>query len=109
MFGGDEFWQSLSLWLTNNSDIVTLPRQLEITDFLFGIRERDEIAHRLNFLLLLGKFYVYKQKLFHDGVLDTYAFLVELKHVLTIERLSCMEEGTYRKKFRVWETFYNEL
>lgn len=103
------FWQSLSLWLTNNSDAVSLPRQLEVTDFLFGIRDNDAKSHRINFIILLGKFYIYKQKLFHGGSLDTYAFLVELKHILTIERMACLQEGAYKKKFAVWEVFYDEL
>lgn len=39
----------------------------------------------------------------------TYAFLVELKHILTIERLACLQENSYKKKFSVWEQFYDEL
>lgn len=100
-----EFWQSLSLWLTNNSDTVTLPRQLEATDFLFGIRESNDNAHRLNFILLLGRFYIYRQKLFHQGHLDTYAFLVELKHTLTIERMAALKENLYLKSFWCGRSF----
>lgn len=104
-----EFWQSVSLWLTNNSDAALWPRQLEIIDFLFGFQERGETTHRINYILLHRKFYIYRQKRFHQGRLDTYAFLVELKHTLTIERMAALKENMYRKIFGVWEKFYNEL
>lgn len=103
------FWQSVSHWLLNNSELVHLPRQLEVTDFLFGIRGEDHSEKRVNFILLLGRFYVYRQKLFHQGVLDVYAFLVELKHTLSLERMACLKENSYNKKFKIWEEFFDEL
>lgn len=54
-------------------------------------------------------FYIYKQKLFGDGVLDPYKVLVEFKNLLLVEKLACIQEGSLRKKFALWNEFFDEL
>lgn len=73
------FWDSLNLWLGNNS--LENPRlgNLEEIELLFGIRHTDDEDFRLNFIILLGKFFIYREKLFGYGRLDLYKFLMELK------------------------------
>lgn len=104
-----DFWDSLALWLTSNSDVISFPEDIEEPEFLFGINDRGDDAKRLNFILLYGRFYIYKQKVFGNGELDTYKFLVELKNLLLIERLACIQEGSLRRKFAIWKQFYDEL
>lgn len=103
------FWASLGKWLRHNSAIVTLPRNISEIEFLLGIIDTDEMDFRLNFLLLFGKFYIYKDKVFGEGRLDPYQFLVELKNVLVMEKMACAREHSLKKKFTKWQAFLNEL
>lgn len=100
-----QFWESL----VHNSDQVIFPRVLSETDFLFGIRDSGKVEFQINFIILLGKFYVYRQKLYHKGNLDVHSFLVDFKNNLAIERLACIMKNSVRRKFAVWEQFYEEL
>lgn len=104
-----EFWDSVALWLSSNSETVTFPEDIEETDFLFGLQGKGENERRLNLILLYGRFYIYKQKVFNNGELDTYKFLIELKNLLLIEKLACIQEGTRKRKFAFWEIFFQEL
>lgn len=103
------FWAGLGKWLRSNSAIVALSRSISELEFILGIIDTDDIDFRVNFILLLGKFYIYRQKIFAQGALDPYQFLVELKSVLTIERMACIREGKLQKKFSKWQAFYDEL
>lgn len=104
-----DFWDSIALWLSSSSDIISFPEDLEETDFLFGIKGFGDDIKRINFILLYGRFYIYKQKIFGNGELDTYKFLVELKNLLLVERLACIQEGALQRKFAIWKQFYEEL
>lgn len=104
-----KFWDSVALWLEANSSKIDFPQEIEEPEFLFGIKGPGEELKRLNFILMYGPFYVYKQKVFGNGELDTYKFLVELKNLLLVEKLCCIQEGTLRKKFSLWSDFFNEL
>lgn len=103
------FWKGVCKWLKNNSAVITVPRNIPELEFLLGIVDTDEIDFRLNFILMLGKFYVYREKIFGDGLLEPYKFLVELKAVLNTERIICLKEGKLVKKFSKWQHFYDEL
>ncbi len=43
----------------------------------------------LNYCILNRKFYIHKQKLFHENALDFYEYLWDLKYKLQIERMIC--------------------
>ncbi len=51
---------------------------LEVS-ILFGFQTNGEVFHILNYCILNGKFYIHKQKLFHENALDFYDYLWELK------------------------------
>lgn len=104
-----KFWKGVCKWLRTNSAVITIPRNIAELDFLLGLIDTDEIDFRLNFILMLGKFYVYREKVFGDGLLEPYKFLVELKTVLNVERQACIREGKLLKKFAKWQRFYDEL
>lgn len=103
------FWDSVALWLNANSNTVIFPQDIEEPDFLFGLKGHAEDERRVNLILLYGRFYVYKQKIFGNGELDAYRFLVEFKNLLLVEKLACIQEGTRRRKFALWKEFYEEL
>ncbi len=48
-----------------------------------------ELFDILNYCILNGKFYIHKQKLFHENELYFYDYLWELKYKLQIERMIC--------------------
>lgn len=41
--------------------------------------------------------------------MDAYAFLMELKHVLSVERIACCKENKLEDKFKAWSEFHDEL
>ncbi len=58
--------------------------------------------------MLNGKFYIHKQKLFHENALDFYDYLWELKYKLQIERMIC--NGTSNnEQFSKFLFIYNAL
>lgn len=73
-------------------DMSTIVSFLTETEFLFGILDTDDIDFRINFILFVRKFLVYKEKIFGEGQLDPCEFIVELKRVLTNERMACTME-----------------
>lgn len=103
------FWARLGNWLRQNSAIIALPRRMVELEFLLGMMDTDEMDFRLNFILLFGKFFIYKEKVFGKGHLEPYKFLVELKNVLSIERLACAREHSLRRKFTKLQYFFEEL
>lgn len=56
---------------------VKFPEELLEYEFLFGIEGDSLQDQRLNYILLLGKFFVYREKVFNQGDLDVYKFLAE--------------------------------
>lgn len=96
-------------WLDSLEIGISFPDMLDELEFLFGFKEQGTKFIVLNFILLLAKFYVYKTKVFGDGILDTYGFFRELKHRLHIEKLACIKDGAYEKGFAKWLKLYEEL
>lgn len=103
------FWSSVRRWLNRNEISIQIPETLTEPEFLFGILSEDREDICLNYIFLLGKFYIYKTKEFGDGNLEAYGFLKELKGILSEERAACIKENALRRKFGVWEKFFNEL
>lgn len=44
-----------------------------------------------------------------EGNLDLFQFLLELKARLSIERLCCYVDGSYARRFKRWERFYDSV
>lgn len=55
------------------------------------------IKKRIIYILLLGKSFVYRHKLFNKNDLDIYKFLCEFKHILTVEKNGLYKGGFYKK------------
>ncbi len=55
---------------------------------MFGFQTNGEVFDILIYCILNGKFYIHKQKLFHDSLgLDLYDYTWELKYKLQIVRM----------------------
>lgn len=92
------------------SDIREADIQLNISlrAFLFGIPSTAPQAKVVNFLVLFIKFYIYRQKLFHQGSLSLIHILRELRLRLQVEKhLTTMEGKTDR--FKKWQRLYTAM
>lgn len=104
------FWSDLASWLDQFSDHIQFPEEIMEYDFLFSLQGSTVEVKRINFILLLGKFFVYRQKLFHGNDLDVYKFLCEFKNILAVERMACIREGSTKKKFdKLWKAIYEQI
>ena len=91
----EAFWQHFFNWW-NRLDNIQIPHTTEL-NILFGYMSNENVFMALNYCILHGKYYIYKQRLFHNNNLDLYEFLVELRYKLQIEydickKNSCMDK-----------------
>lgn len=100
-----KFWSDLTEWMDREADIQLY---LSLKAYLFGIPTTMPQAKVVNFLLLLIKFFVYRQKLFHQGSLDVIHFLRELRLRLQVEKYLTTLEGK-ASAFAKWQRLYNAL
>lgn len=89
-------------WSEREADV-----QLEVTvkDFLFGIPNTERNAKVINFILIFTKFFIYRQKLFHQGALELIQFLRELRKRLQVEKCLFTVEGKLQQ-FGKWSRIY---
>lgn len=94
-----EFWTKLGDWLAANADF-RLP--LTPSTVLFG-KPYDSPTDKIsNFILLVAKFFIYRQRLFHGTDLNIIQFLMELRNKLKVEKFICGLEGK-PNKFNPWK------
>lgn len=94
-----EYWSNLELWFLNNTDLRLC---ISTKNILFGhaiIRPSDKAT---NTIILVAKFYIYRQWLFHDTDINIPHFLLELRAKLKTEKYICRLEGK-SNKFNVWK------
>lgn len=104
-----EFWDSLATWLRGKEGVRDFPDDLLEEEFMLGIVGRSGDFSLINYIILCAKFYVYKITTFQLGDPDLYQFLVELKGRMDIERLSCLSDASFKKRFKKWMTFFQDL
>lgn len=59
-------------------------------------------CYRATLFTLVVKFYIQETLLFRQGEFSLFLFLLELKNMLSIERLCCYVDGSYAKWFKCW-------
>lgn len=101
----NDLWNSLALWLTNNADLHI---QFNAKEVLFGVPKATDQAPVVNFLILFTKYYIYRQRLFHQNQLALLQVLRELRLRLRVEKYINTQEGK-QGKFRKWERILNAL
>lgn len=93
------FWEGVVAWFNREADVQL---DLPIQAFLFGVPETAHQARIINFVLLFSKFFIYRQKLFHQGHLDLIPFLHELRTRLQVEKyLTTLENKKHL--FHKWQ------
>lgn len=84
-------WSSLCTWTDRHLNLNLA--DVEVKEFLSGVPRSNPQAPMLNFILLSLKFYIYRQKMYHEADLDLMPFLRELRCKLRIEEYICNLEG----------------
>lgn len=103
-----DFWRSVFSWWNRISD-VKFKGGGEITEcILFGFPGPEDIITVLNYIVLLAKFYIYKQRLFKENDVNQLDFLFMLKHRLMIEKTICTQECK-ETNFQKYNFVYNNL
>ena len=92
-------------WIKSVTDTL-LP--LAKIDILFGVPLYENVMQCLNFIILHGKWHIYKSKLKNEEpfLLD---YLVELKNEINIERYISIIHGEIHKFDEIWGTFHDVL
>lgn len=97
------FWKEIINWFSRQADIEL---NVSLRAFLFGIPGTTPNAKVINFILLFVKFFIYRQKLFHEGALDCIHFLREFRIRLHIEKYLTNIENKkhhFHKRQRIYE------
>lgn len=94
------FWSQVKTWVLGAIQVSLAG--LTIKEFLLGVPSVFPQAHIVNYLLLHGRFFIHRQRLFHDSNLSLSHWIRELRSRLLTERAIC-ERGGNGGKFRKWE------
>lgn len=84
------FWTDLAEWCETNANIPMA--HLSATEILLGISTgttNRTIKKIQNWIILVAKFYLHREKLFNQGQFSVIAFLREAKKKLHMENLAC--------------------
>lgn len=99
------FWRQVIAWFDREVDIHL---NISLRSFLFGIPDTAPNARIINFVILFAKFFIYRQKLFHQGSLDLVHFLREFRTRLQVEKYLTTLENK-RHHFQKWKRTYAAL
>lgn len=99
------FWKNICNWLASE---VNLQIDMSTRSFLFGVKVDRPQDTVVNFVLLFVKFYIYRQKLFHQGQLSLIHFQRELRSRLHLEKyITKLEQKP--NHFIPWNKIYEAL
>ncbi len=101
------FWKLLQTWFYK---IVNVSIDLDALSILFGIvnSNNDNILFLLNYCILIGKWYIFKQKYLGKSF-SFVEYLHELKAELEIEKYLLNLEGKSEVFLLKWNILYEEL
>lgn len=85
------FWQLTLKWIGDASGQYL--SNLTMKEILLGVPNNYHQAKRTNALLLIARYFIHRQRLFHNGDLGITHWLNELRKRLLTERYICQKEG----------------
>lgn len=100
------FWSRVCSWFNNSVGLQL--QSVDDREFVFGSDVTTSKGKIINFILLQTKYFVHRQKLFHQGDLRLVHFLQELKAKLQCEKFISFQEGK-SARFRKWEAILTAL
>lgn len=96
------FWKEVCRWFRNTANLYL--DQVTPKEFLFGLPADAHKSRTINFILIRVRFYIFRQKLFHDSELSCIQWLQEFKSALRVEEWICSRMGR-KARFAGWKTF----
>ena len=99
------FWSALHRWTTYAEVNVHL-HEVSQVEALLGIPNKSKEFKLTNYILIMGKYYIHRQRLFYNNELNMYNFLVELKQKLLIEK-HILASTNKSHKFEIWMPLLN--
>jgi hypothetical protein len=99
------FWSKIEQWWNSTS---TCPVVLTEKHILFGIYYDLKYFVAINYIILCGKMYIYRQKMNEKIICFNY-FLNELKFKLDIEKTICETKNTLSHFNKRWDTILKSL
>jgi hypothetical protein len=103
-----EFWNQIRRWWKS---VTGTNFTVGIYDLIFGLpnENKDKIINQFNFLLLLARFYIYKNKQAANNKLHVYELLIEVKTKLEAMHHISLEQNREKKFEDNWSDLYNGL
>lgn len=95
----EDFWRSVFRWIkaATGWDLSGLSPK----ETLLGVPRDYPNAHQVNFLLLVSRFFIHRQRLFHGCNLNIIHWIREVRNRLLTEKQVCQAEGK-PGKFSRW-------
>ena len=105
------FWNTFFNWWNNLGDIQIQGDCESLEEsILFGFQVEGDIFNVLNFCILLAKYYIYKQRIHNDNLIDFYQYLVQLKYKLKLEQTICTHNNNNNQnEFEKYIFIYEQL
>lgn len=100
------FWASILRWLNDQVNIDL--QYVTIKDVVLGVDDLTSAGRITNFILLHFRFYIHRQRLFHDNKFELIHWLAELRLRLSCMRYNLQQEGKVRR-FKPWEPLFDAL
>lgn len=101
-----DFWDRVCAWFRQTVDLYL--DKLSPKEFIFGLPKNCHKSGIINTILLQIRFYIFRQKLFHQSDLSLVHWLREFKGKLEMERWICRKMGK-PDRFDRWENIIKEL
>lgn len=101
----DVFWKQIVSWFARETNVQL---NVSLRSFLFGVPHTAPQAKVINFILLFTKFFIYRQKLFHQGSFELTQFLRELRQRLQVEKYITSKENK-QFLFAKWQQIFMAL
>jgi hypothetical protein len=103
-----EFWNRIRRWWKSVTDTNFI---VGTYDLIFGLPNegKDKIINQFNFLLLLARFHIYRNKQLANNKLQVYELLIEVKTRLEAMHHISLEQNSKKKFEDNWSELYNGL
>lgn len=100
------FWREICNWFKGAPSLYL--NILSPKEFVFGVPNDFHRGRVINFILIHLRFYIYRQKLFHEGRLCTMQWLDEFRSKLRVEKWVRARLGR-AASFRSWDEIVEAL
>ena len=83
-------------------DQLKISKDFEITDFIFGLSNKETYSSLINYIILEGKYLLYLFKL-NDSFLSPRLLLERIKNTYKLERFIARESNNLNYHYMKWE------